>query len=175
MASVRPEGSLAEAQAFIRDNAKEGVSCPCCAQLVKIYRRGLTSSMVRGLLICIRQAPNAREWFHAPGILEKSRLCGDFAKLRYWGLIEPRPRQVREDGSRRAGEWRVTERGLSFGLGRLRVPSHIYVHNSQALGAAGDLVGVAEALGAAFNYRDLMGHEPFTSQVKAESGQLEIF
>lgn len=85
-------------------------------------------------------------------------LVGDFAKLRYWGLIEER---AAEEGSdkKSSGKWRITQQGSTFVEGRSRVYKHIYVYNDRYLGVVddGQVLNIHTALGERFDYQALMG------------------
>ena len=178
--------TVAEAKAELFAELRNGkaAECPCCRQLCKRYRRTISSSMALALVHCYRKA-GAGRWFHSTDLLTSSSaarlvdgrvqlLTCDWAKLRFWGLIEARPDQVREDGSKRAGEWRITELGERFARGQVSLVSHLYVYNNRALGPADDArqITIADALGAGFDYRDLLGPAANDS---APSAQGELF
>ena len=94
------------------------------------------------------------DWGHLPSTATLSRLGGEFARLRYWGLVEeattPRP-----DGGR-AGWWRITDRGRQFILNRITAPTYCKVYNGHVQGFEGPWVSVKQALGKKFDYNDLM-------------------
>ena len=47
---------------------------------------------------------------------------GDYAKLRYWDLIEPKP-GTSDRGGRTNGFWRLTNKGRAFVNGEIAVPA----------------------------------------------------
>ena len=65
---------------------------------------------------------DAAEWLHVPSYIAEmvadhprraAAVRGDWAKLKFWGLIEEKP-DVRDDGSPRVGYWRMTPLGRQF-------------------------------------------------------------
>jgi hypothetical protein len=144
--------TLIEARDRLRANVDEGETCPCCGQFAKVYRRKIHTTMARDLLTAYRTA--RYEWFHLPTLLG-GRHQGDFPKLAHWQLIEEMPAQ-REDGSSRAGWWRLTPKGAAFARDLARVQKYARIYNGQLLGFDGDPVGIRDALGSRFSYNDLM-------------------
>lgn len=146
--------TLADARARVEEGRDEGVTCECCGQLAKVYRRKIHAVMARDLLLSYRRADHdGRGWFHLPTLLPDTR-GGDFGKLAYWRLIEELPER-REDGGR-AGWWRITDDGEAFATRRLRVPKYARVFDSHLLGLTGPYAGIEDALGVRFRYDDLM-------------------
>lgn len=144
--------TLREARDWLRDRVDEGASCPCCGQLAKVYRRKITSSSARGLIVVWLQA--GRAWTHLPTTAGLARLGGEFARLRYWGLVEEDDAK-REDGGR-AGNWRLTDPGVAFVRNQHRVPKYAYIYDGRLLDLVGEPVNVHDALGRRFRYDDLM-------------------
>lgn len=154
---------LTEAKEFLRDNWDEGAICPCCTQTVKLYKRPITSSMAYALILLYKHFEKNpdQEWVHMNDYLNSIEglpfpvKSGDNAKLRYWELLEEKV-EVRDDGSKRAGYWKLTQLGRDFVEGRTTVQSHARVFNSKSYGLIGDLVDIHQALGNKFNYSELM-------------------
>lgn len=154
--------TLEEAKNLLRQEWAEGIECPCCTQFVKLYRRKITSSMAYALILLYRYFRDnpGEEWVHMNDYLNSLDIpfpvkSGDNAKLRYWGLLEEKP-EKREDGSNRAGYWKVTELGSQFVEGDTAVQSHAKVFNSKSYGLVGEPISIHEALGDKFNYKELM-------------------
>ncbi len=153
--------TLEEAQDFLISHFEEGAVCPCCGQLVKLYKRKLDSFMAYALILIYRyfRQSDVEPWLHVPSYLiaqgASDREC---AKLRYWGLIEEMA-NTRPDGGR-AGLYRISQRGIDFVEGRCSVPKYIYLYN-QMLIDRGDEADSArttihEALAERFDYQELM-------------------
>lgn len=149
--TLNATATLDVARGWLRERVDEGVKCPCCTQMAKVYRRKITSTVARDLiLVCHRYTVG--DWFHLP---TEGGYGGDFAKLAYWSLAE-QDIGVRPDGSDRVGWWRITDDGERYVADQLRVPKYARVYNGRCLNLMGDLVGVRDALGTKFNYADLM-------------------
>lgn len=159
--------TLDDAKQTLRAGWERGVDCPCCGQFVKLYRRKLNSSMAYALIMIARHdRRRPGEFFHVPAWLDALAVPsavarGDFAKLRFWGLIEPQPDTRRADGSKRAGFWRITPLGRDFAAGRVSVPSHVYLYNQKPIGRTPPgRATIREALGDRFDFGELMAATP---------------
>lgn len=146
--------TLSEAKKRYFDNLNEGSVCPCCERFGKKYERALYSTIVYQLLKVFRTY--GTEWVHVNQLPRNGQ--GDFAKLRFWGFVEEQPKAEDKD-AKNSGVWRVTRRGIDFLKGRLQVKSHYVVYNRECLELKGNLIGVQDALGKKFSYRELMGME----------------
>jgi hypothetical protein len=140
----------------------EGVYCPCCRQLAKVYRRAMTGSMAYAAVLLAKyfQAPRVEPWLHVPSYLASLHQGpmtrgGDWAKLRYWGIIEQMPGE-RKDGSPRTGMYRMTKKGVEFARNEIMVPRRVVLYNDLPLGFDGRQVTCRECLGTKFNYAGLM-------------------
>lgn len=165
------------AKQYVRQHLKEGLVCPCCNQTAKIYKRSLTVTMARGLIYFRRYLldnPKFENDFvhvnivHAYGVDHYYRggfigflQGGDFAKLRYWDLVESRIKTIDEqeadDGNPRSGEYKLTIKGRDFVDGKLKVPSHFFIYNSEVLQFDGKMIDIHAALKKKFNYNEIMG------------------
>jgi hypothetical protein len=140
---------------------RDGVTCPCCDQLAKVYRRPLNYGMAHCLFLMydyFNQPGHERCWLHLPSYLNGRGVVargGDPTKTRYWGLIVGSG-DVREDDSPRVGHWRITEKGVAFVEQRITVPSHALVYNDQCLGFSEEQVLISKCLGKRFDYAKLM-------------------
>jgi len=158
--------SLAEAKAWLRDAFKRDIptNCPCCNQLVKRYYRNLSAGMAVGLIILAQHdLAHPGEWVHMERLFAQWRNLppttvagGDVAKLKYWGLIEPKT-GTREDGSPRVGFYRITDLGRDFVFQGAVVPAQVVLYDGKFLCYRGErLIGIREALGSKFDYQQLM-------------------
>ena len=140
------------AEDWVLNNAAEGVECPCCGQLAKVYRRKLYSSMAYALITIYGAKGDGEGWLHVPSLLNgKGSVSrgGDFAKLVYWGLLEPH-----KEGK---GYYRITARGRDFVECRCAVPAAVFVFDGELLNHdVEQMVTINEALGTKFNYEELM-------------------
>ena len=160
--------TLEDAKKWLRARFGKGASCPCCNQFVKLYPRKLTKSMAYVLLLmeCYFRGDPVEEWLHVPSYIAEmvsdhprraAAVRGDWAKMKYWGLIEEKP-DVRADGSPRVGYWKLTPLGRQFVKREVKVPSHVYVYNSEALQrSVEEQITIDDALGTEFSYAEIMG------------------
>jgi hypothetical protein len=162
--------TLAKAQQVLKDHALKGAICPCCRQEVRMYTREITSTMAYSLIILHRHFSTNKDWLHVPKFLSQMSAIGsavrggDFAKLRYWGLLEAKqdaktekkPQEKRKDGSKRVGFYRMTEKGHQFAKGEIKVPKAALIYNRKHHGFAPGEATIQECLGKEFNYADLM-------------------
>ncbi|HYX22474.1 MAG TPA: hypothetical protein VFA98_16640 [Thermoanaerobaculia bacterium] len=158
------ETTLKEAQEWLLQGVRKGVICPCCTQHAKVYSRTITNTMAYALILIERFFRRANEWLHVPSYLNDlgldpklaASIRGDWTKLRHWGLIEEKP-EVRDDGSNRAGFYKITQRGVDFVHDRIQVRKFIYLYGSRVLDRPCDeTISIGDALGEKFHYRELM-------------------
>lgn len=154
--------TVADARERLWDLAHDkGARCPCCNSHTKIYRRKFNSRMARVLIhvrtICEKYPGRYLEFgnYLAKKI---SMIAGDHGKLRWWGMIEKKPRPPKgvPSGAKSEGLYRVTDRGFHFVRGQLTVPSHCIEYQSNPLTFDGPLIDIEWALGKSFNYQELM-------------------
>ena len=143
--------TIKEGKEYLRQNFKKGISCPCCGQFVKQYKRKLNSVMARGL---INLLVLDRDFQHVSKLLVNTTGSGDFSKLKYWGMIEEK--ENFDKTKKASGYWRITEKGIQFAKGKLYVPKCVNIFNTNLLGFSDDLTTIQESLGQEFNYNELM-------------------
>ena len=153
--------TLQEAKEHLRENWEKGTDCPCCGQFVKLYKRKLNSSMAYVLILMMNRENRFDEdgWVHVEKYLKSMKtavsLRGDYAKLRYWQLIE---QMENTDTSKKdSGFWRITERGVKFAKGDIALPKRVNLYNGKIVGWDEDHSDIKEALGDKFDYAELMG------------------
>ena len=153
--------TLAQARKDFMDRLQAGDSgvCPCCSRYGQIYKRKLNSGMARALIKLYLLAGKGEEWVSYTKVHDgsvKDSPKRDFTILRYWGLIEPQPKDARDLVRKTSGFWRITERGRDFVLERVAVPRHMLVYNDEVLEPSKENTGIRAALGNHFNYTELM-------------------
>lgn len=154
--------TITQAKVWLSKYARKGAQCPCCEQRVQFYKRTLTSTMCYALILIDQHFRTSSEWLHVPQYLtaagaDEAARGGDYAKLKDWGFIEPKP-AVREDSSTRTGYWRITDRGKAFVRGEIRVRKTVELYNQKRTRQDADpeTVSIQEALGTRFDYAALM-------------------
>ena len=136
---------------------RDSSHCPTCGQFVKIYRWKLNTSTAQ-VMIAMWRLNEGREYVYIPRLFNTSALrggTGNATKGKYWGLMECMP-GVRADGSSRVGWWRLSDDGRDFVTSTLTVEKYAYLYNQTCLGLDGPAWTIRDALGAKFNYDELM-------------------
>ncbi len=148
---------IREARQKLQARLDEGVTCPCCKQYAKRYKRKLNSSMAAAL--CWMWAHARDAWIEvplaAPSWVLKAR---EYPKLAWWGLIEEKPRQ-QGSKARTSGVWRVTPLGADFVRGCSDVPRYAFVYNGEVQDFTETTTDIRHALGDRFDYAELMGFD----------------
>lgn len=154
--------TLAAAKAaFFEEARRKGAACPCCGRFGKVYKRKIHSGMAAVLVLMYRFQHLGFTHVHtlinattSPAVAAAIR--GDFAKLRYWGLLEEGFETDSRGHKRYNGMWRITGQGASFVEGSIALPRYVWVYNGTSLGFHGEPITVYDALGDKFSYRELM-------------------
>lgn len=147
--------TLAEAKKYLQDNFKKGISCPCCHQFVKLYPRKITSSMSKALIGMFRETKaggGEKEWADSRNYIA----IPDVVKFVHWGILEAQEGQ-RDDGSKRVGWYKLTEKGIEFVNGRISVPMRVKLYNQKFYGFEGGEVYIYDTFKNRFDYNELMG------------------
>jgi hypothetical protein len=162
-AATRPTPKIpttpAEMRAYVAEHASGGVRCPCCGAMVEVRERPLTTVNAQGLALACRYLDDVAgsdgwlalgEFFaelHRRGAIEGKASGGDYAKLRFFGLIEPerapRPGQRRTGG----GRWGVTALARAFVRGEATVPANVRICMNEMVGQSERRVSLADVLG----------------------------
>ncbi|MCP4899929.1 MAG: hypothetical protein GY906_23420 [bacterium] len=150
--------TLQEARNHVMNERGEGIICPCCDQLAKVYRRAITCTSARILIAMVKGHLVEPRWIHVSELwMQKlGSGSGDVAKLAYWDLVKAKPHDETDTTKTASGWWKPTPYGISFAFGRIQVRKHVLIYNAERLGREGDLVGIREALGKKFDYAALM-------------------
>jgi hypothetical protein len=140
----------------LKRKEKGGTDCPCCKQHVQEYPRPIHSGMARVLIAIYRADVPDGGWLHI-SIIGNHSWTGDYAKLRYWGLLESKPNQdphIKE--KKDSGLWRITEKGKKFARGEIKVRKTMIIFRAEVLEEKGELVSIHECLSKKFDYQELM-------------------
>lgn len=128
--------------------------CPVCGQTIKLYPRKLSSALARFLIdiysLTAGRDPGGRWMNVSQDMIDKMdhHVSRDYAKLRFWGLLEPHPG--------RSTQWRITETGIAFVEGRLVVPQSAYIYNNYCVRLSGTVTDISGALGSKFDLKELL-------------------
>lgn len=148
--------TLKEAKDYLSKNYKDGAKCPCCDQFVKQYKRKINSTMAYALIL-MSKTP---EWIHSESFFHNknvpSSIRGDLPKLRHWKLID-KDETGKKDGNPNVGNYKITEKGISFVGKYISVPKYAYSYNNKIQGFSEETCKITDCLGNHFNYSELMG------------------
>jgi len=147
------EKSLNEARDYVQKNIKKGVQCPCCGQTAALRKRSIRRDWSLWLIELWRLGSD-QEWVSAADIAKRipNWTGGDYAKLRFWGMIEPKPND-KDPTKNQSGIWRITDKGIQFVKKQLRVPSTALVYNNKCFGFSNDPVSIEDTLKESFDWR----------------------
>lgn len=151
--------TLTQAQAFVQAKREEGVYCPCCGQLCKVYKRTIYAGMAHFLIwLVLEYESRMREGLQGSlwiDILDgPPQRGGDFAKMAHWGLIE---QMANDDETKRTSRfWRPTQHGVDFVHARITIPKQVHLYNNDVVGFSSERFDIRDALGKKFNYQELM-------------------
>lgn len=135
-----PAVTVAEAKAWLKANydKRDGCLCPACGQTVRLSTRSISPKQVRDL-----KAINDACELSSGGWVNVSAIAsvrgGDYAKLRFWGLLAQH--------EERAGRWRVTLLGKQFLAGKATVNRHVFVYNNRVRAYSDDRVSIRDVVG----------------------------
>jgi len=149
--------TLTQARADLRSRLDDGVTCPCCDQYAKIYRRPLNANMSMFLCSLVkisrdRVAGGYPPWVSWRRIDHTSR---DYSYARHWGLMVERPPDSTR--ARSSGFWKPTDKGIQFVMNQIRVPKRVHLYNNEVIGWDEETTCIVEAMGKNFDYAELMG------------------
>jgi len=149
--------TLEEAQKDFFLSVNRGGACPCCGLHAKIYKRKLYHTMVVALnhFYVHELASSEKGRYHSVTEVLQGAASrgGDFAKLKYWGLLEQQ-KERKKDNNPRSGYWRITDKGKAFIEGKISVPAAVYVFGARALGFSEETVQIRGSEIVMFDYND---------------------
>jgi hypothetical protein len=155
--------TIAAARKVLLAHMRSGVDCPVCNQFAKLYSRPIRAGMVAGLgVLYTYDLKNSGAWCHVEMAFKELKpevRGGDWCKLRFWDMIEKRPKihDTKRGSNPKKGFWRITELGVEFITGKLKVPERALIFNNECLGFSGDEMDVFEVLEkGGFDYDEIM-------------------
>jgi hypothetical protein len=134
--------------------------CPCCGRYSKVYHRTLHTTVAVQLIVMYRiitsPGRHTSEYIDANEIQKRfKRVVGDLSKAKYWGLIVAKDHTP--DDKRSSGFWRMTELGIEFVKGGVKIKKYAHIYDDKVLDATGALVSIEDCLQNKYSYADLMG------------------
>ena len=151
--------SLKDAKEHLKNNWKDGTTCPCCSQVVKLYETKINFHMAKVLIQMVKLTEIGKEYIH---VMEETKTQnGTYARLRFWGLIEP----MGEDAmtkigiKKSSGYWRVTPLGAEFAINKIKIIESKFIYNNNVYANKDykpKFISIKDALNNKFNYSELM-------------------
>jgi hypothetical protein len=110
------------------------MTCPCCDQTVKLYPRPLNYEISTWLAALVDAYEAEPHWVHNREVKARG---GDYAKLRFFDLVERHPE--------RKGFWKPTQLGIDFVQGRAPAPAFALLYNNTCFGVSRETITFAQA------------------------------
>lgn len=154
--------TISEARQFLRANWEQGVDCPCCGRLVKLYPYTLNANACASLAwINNLGVLDDNGWVHVQkmfsNVYKRNATAMSYILLKHWNFIEAKPGN--DDPAKKAsGYWRITDKGRSFLRGEISVPRTAMVYKDGARDFKGKPITFKQALGVKFSYSELMNN-----------------
>lgn len=126
--------------------------CPCCKRFAKVYKRKLSLTTVRQLVIAYRKY--GHQWFHIKEIAMKDVVgMGDFGKLKHWGMVVKK--ENTDPKKKSSGIWAVTTKGAQFVKNQISIPEYVHIYNGASFRFSGEEITIDMVEGF-FDYEELM-------------------
>lgn len=147
---------LDKARALEKEAEHNGGHCSNCHQAIKIYRYGISTSMVRVLKAMARSTDKGTgRAIDVDELKLRHSERTQLTKMRFHGLVA----KVKDDGRQIPRHWLITRKGWAF-LGNEPVPAKVLVYNNQVLGHDGGTTEIKRIDGEADDYDAIPVTEP---------------
>jgi hypothetical protein len=142
---------------FEEETFEKGSECPCCGQMVRLYKRQPYYAQAIALINLFNLDRNEPGYYHITNIEKgiKKSGGGDFAKLKVFGLIVEQENDNTK--KRTSGMWAITDKGRKFALKQISIPKFARIYNKKYYDTSDEYVNITDLLGKEFDYRELMG------------------
>ena len=148
--------TIAEAKKELRDNWEKGINCQCCGQLVRLWKQLFHAGEAIWLIAFIQEYDKVGDewltWKHVANV--RNIQCGDYAKLKFWGLIEPC--EYDDEGKKASGKWRPTAKARAFIRNEITIPKYVFTYDTRAVKFSEEELNIVSALGKKFDYGELI-------------------
>lgn len=139
---------LDKAKALEKEAEQHGGLCTNCHQTIKIYRYGISTSMVRVLKTMAKATDkNTGRAIDVDSLELKHSERTQLTKMRFHALVA----KVKEDGKQIPRHWLITRKGWQF-LANEPIPAKVVVYNNQVLGHDGGMTEIKRVDGEADAY-----------------------
>lgn len=152
---------LEDARKYLRESwkTKKGVSCPCCKQLVKVWRHKVNFRMAHILITMYKiLKTEGREYVNIFSELRPKTTM--YSLMKFWDLmVQSNKHEIKN--SKTSGFWKLTETGILFVESKIEIPKYKYIFNDDEYPHYVDekpqFISIADSLGQHFDYKELMG------------------
>lgn len=135
----------------------DGVNCPCCDGLAKVYPRTFNKTMARILVqmyLWDHDEPSRfrhvkEEWPYKFGTFNP-----EYARMVDLGLIEE-PDEARDDGNPNTGYHRITHKGIRFVRGEVTIARRVFCYKGNVIEEDEGRITISDAMKRPFHYREL--------------------
>lgn len=154
METMPDTATIAQARDFVHEHRIEGVRCPCCGEMRRIYRRRVTRAQVLFLRDLVRESVR-RHAGTSMGLVDVREIegqhmrGGDYAKLKHWGLAFP--------DAKDPGWWHLSAKGLTFLRGSTRIPKHLWIDGNEVVRESPEDVDVHDCYRERFVLPEIFG------------------
>lgn len=146
--------TIKEAKEMLKENWGYGVKCPCCNQFVKLYKRKINVTQVRGLANLVRLFNRDGSYHHVTeiGVVAAG---GEFARLERFGLINQLKNE--DPAKKTSGMWKPTQSGIDFISNKVAIPKFCQMYNGKIYGFSEAKIQITDVI-ENFNYEELMSN-----------------
>ncbi len=151
--------TLADYREQLMIDVQVGTHCKACDQWAKVYHNKFNSSMARtAIWLYPHFKKHPDDWLEAGKYLVQNhdRYDGVHSKLCVYEMMEKNKDAEPNTGAKSSGLYRMTAKGIAFVEERLTVPGYWTQYNGDVIGFDGDTIGIRDALGKHFDYKELM-------------------
>lgn len=132
----------------------DGGHCPCCKRFGKYNAFTITQKNAQAL-VWIYKNGGVDDWANtAKNAPREFMQAKTFTNMRYWGLIEPHPNDNKE--KKGSGYWRITQKGINYMNGQMRLPKKAFVYNRKLVGFGEQQIYFSECFKERFNFEEVM-------------------
>jgi len=130
---------------------KGGVLCPICNQTVKITRKRLTAQVAASVIWIYK---NLSDWVSMKNFPVAIWSPSTVPTAAIWGFVEERYNV--DPNFKKRGYWRVTDKGVKFVLGEIKVKEFALYFQGESAGYGGRSMNVTEVIGDSYDLDLLM-------------------
>ena len=135
----------------------DGGNCPCCKRFGKYNGFTITHKNAQAL-VWIYRSGDKDGWVNTANDAPREFMrAKTFTNMRYWGLIEPYPNDSKE--IKGSGYWRITQKGVDYISGKMRLPKKVFIYNRQLVGFGEQQVYFKECFKEYFNLEEAMSSQ----------------